>query len=184
MFVSRFFPLGDAGFCSSPAIKHLNQLIKVLMMSWLVESCVMVLDTLKTMWPSRTKTSDLDGTVAWGFSYRMVPLNKMGSWRMMENRDLRVCRGSLAMSMSSMMIRPVGRVDQLCQSDPVKYKELIGNFSFSVVTVGSVYPRTCRPCERRPGRKKTSHFLSCHRSPPGNHRKSVSSSSPLHKSTV
>lgn len=60
------------------------------------------------------KNTDLDETVVWGFSYRMVPLNKMGSWRMMENLDLRVCRGSLAMSMSSMMIRPVWREDRLC----------------------------------------------------------------------
>ena len=81
-----------------------------------MESCVMVLAMVKTLLrlQNQEKNTDLDETVVWGFSYRMVPLNKMGSWRMMENLDLRVCRGSLAMSMSSMMIRPVWREDQLC----------------------------------------------------------------------
>lgn len=37
----------------------------------------------------------------------MVPLNRMGSWRIIDKRDLRVCRGSLAMSISSMTILPV-----------------------------------------------------------------------------
>lgn len=36
----------------------------------------------------------------------MVPLNRMGSWRMMDSRDLRVCRGSLEMSMLSITILP------------------------------------------------------------------------------
>lgn len=39
----------------------------------------------------------------------MVPLKRMGSCRMMERRERRVCSGSLAMSMPSMMIRPVRR---------------------------------------------------------------------------
>lgn len=37
----------------------------------------------------------------------MVPLNRIGSWRMMDSRDLRVCRGSLEMSMLSITILPV-----------------------------------------------------------------------------
>lgn len=39
----------------------------------------------------------------------MVPLKRTGSCRMMERRERRVCRGSLAMSMPSMMMRPVRR---------------------------------------------------------------------------
>lgn len=39
----------------------------------------------------------------------MVPLNRIGSWRMMDSRDLRVCRGSLEMSMLSITILPVWR---------------------------------------------------------------------------
>lgn len=39
----------------------------------------------------------------------MVPLKRTGSCRMMERRERRVCRGSLAMSMPSMMMRPMWR---------------------------------------------------------------------------
>lgn len=42
-----------------------------------------------------------------GAQYLMVPLNRMGSWRIIDKRDLRVCRGSLEMSISSMTILPV-----------------------------------------------------------------------------
>lgn len=41
-------------------------------------------------------------------THRMVPLNKKGSCRIIEKRDLSVCRGIFAISMSSMIIRPVG----------------------------------------------------------------------------
>ena len=49
-------------------------------------------------------------------SYRMVPLNRMGSCRMMDRRDRRVCRGSLAMSMSSITILPVRKQKSRRQS--------------------------------------------------------------------
>lgn len=39
-------------------------------------------------------------------TYRMVPLNRMGSCRMMDSRERSVCSGSLAMSISSMTILP------------------------------------------------------------------------------
>lgn len=39
----------------------------------------------------------------------MVPLKRTGSCRMMERRERRVCSGSLAMSMPSMMMRPAWR---------------------------------------------------------------------------
>lgn len=38
--------------------------------------------------------------------YRMEPLNSTGSCRMIDRRDLRVCRGSLQMSMPSITIFP------------------------------------------------------------------------------
>lgn len=41
-------------------------------------------------------------------THRMVPLNRMGSCRMMEKRDRSVCRGIWAMSIPSMMMRPGG----------------------------------------------------------------------------
>lgn len=41
--------------------------------------------------------------------YLIDPLNKTGSWRMIESRDLRVCRGSLQMSIPSMMIFPANK---------------------------------------------------------------------------
>jgi hypothetical protein len=53
--------------------------------------------------------------LAWGWggrglgSHLMVPLKRTGSCRMMERRERSVCSGSLAMSMPSMMMRPVER---------------------------------------------------------------------------
>lgn len=47
----------------------------------------------------------------------MVPLNRMGSCRMMDKRDLRVCRGSLAMSISSMTILPVKEKGRFLQAE-------------------------------------------------------------------
>jgi len=40
-------------------------------------------------------------------SYRIVPLNKIGSWRMIDSLDLNVCKGSLAISIPSMIILPI-----------------------------------------------------------------------------
>lgn len=40
-------------------------------------------------------------------SHLMVPLKRTGSCRMMDRRERSVCSGSLAMSMPSMMMRPV-----------------------------------------------------------------------------
>lgn len=40
-------------------------------------------------------------------AYRIVPLNKIGSWRMIDSLDLNVCKGSLAISMPSMIILPI-----------------------------------------------------------------------------
>lgn len=40
-------------------------------------------------------------------AYRIVPLNKIGSWRMIDSLDLNVCKGSLAISIPSMMILPI-----------------------------------------------------------------------------
>lgn len=45
-----------------------------------------------------------------GGAHRMVPLKRTGSCRMIERRERRVCSGSLAMSMPSMMMRPVWRL--------------------------------------------------------------------------
>lgn len=42
-------------------------------------------------------------------SYLMVPLKRTGSCRMMDKRERSVCSGSLAMSMPSMMMRPIER---------------------------------------------------------------------------
>lgn len=41
------------------------------------------------------------------YTYRMEPLNRIGSWRMMESRDRSVCRGNLLMSIPSITILPV-----------------------------------------------------------------------------
>lgn len=40
-------------------------------------------------------------------TYRIVPLNKIGSWRMIDSLDLNVCKGSLAISIPSMIILPI-----------------------------------------------------------------------------
>lgn len=40
-------------------------------------------------------------------AHRMVPLKRTGSCRIMDRRERSVCRGSLAISMPSMMMRPV-----------------------------------------------------------------------------
>lgn len=40
-------------------------------------------------------------------SHLMVPLKRTGSCRMMDRRERSVCSGSLAMSMPSMMMRPI-----------------------------------------------------------------------------
>lgn len=40
-------------------------------------------------------------------AYRIVPLNKIGSWRMIDSLDLNVCKGSLAISIPSMIILPI-----------------------------------------------------------------------------
>lgn len=49
----------------------------------------------------------------WGWrgsgSHLMVPLKRTGSCRMMDRRERSVCSGNLAMSMPSMMMRPVER---------------------------------------------------------------------------
>lgn len=73
--------------------------------------CQLVL-LLETFPPPSTKsnlTPNLNGRFLLVKLYRMVPLKRMGSWRMMDKRDLRVCRGSLAMSMLSITILPVTR---------------------------------------------------------------------------
>lgn len=54
----------------------------------------------------------------------MVPLNRMGSWRMIDKRDLRVCRGSLAMSISSMTIFPVK--EKRCLIEPRGLSAAVG----------------------------------------------------------
>lgn len=40
-------------------------------------------------------------------AYLIVPLNKIGSWRMIDSLDLNVCKGSFAISMPSMIILPI-----------------------------------------------------------------------------
>lgn len=48
-------------------------------------------------------------------AYRMDPLNNIGSWRMMESLERKVSRGSLEISIPSIIIDPGGMTE--CKTD-------------------------------------------------------------------
>lgn len=117
--------------------------------------------------------------------YRMVPLNRMGSCRMMDSRERRVCRGSLAMSISSITILPWREKERKTEREnerenereSVKVQNLILHLHFTLAcdifsklfsTLLFFDLQTCPPCGRRPKRRRICRCLSCRRSPPGN----------------
>lgn len=65
-------------------------------------------------------------------AYRIVPLNKIGSWRMIDSLDLNVCKGSLAISMPSMIILPMQKKNDRLLVMPHSHWQRHGSLSIAV----------------------------------------------------